>query len=61
MAKVRRDRKIEELKERYGDTGSGYPSDDRTVQFLERWMEKNSELPDCVRKTWGTVERFKNG
>lgn len=58
IAKVRRDRRIEELKEKYGDTGSGYPSDNRTIRFLEKWVRKYSELPSFARKTWKTVERI---
>ncbi len=33
IAKVRRDRRIEELKEKHGETGSGYPADERTIKF----------------------------
>lgn len=60
LAKVRRDRRIEELKSEYGETGSGYPADDRTVKFLERWVEENEELPEIARKTWKTAKRMKS-
>lgn len=61
LAKVRRDKRIEELKDKYGDTGSGYPADDRTIKFLERWIEENEELPEITRKTWKTAKRLKLG
>lgn len=55
VAKVTRDAEISALHERYGNFGSGYPSDPDTVKFLKEWMESNSELPDCVRKSWATA------
>ena len=42
VAKVERDRDIEELREIHGDFGSGYPSDPDTIAFLESWMKSNS-------------------
>ena len=58
IAKVRRDERIEDLKEEYGEIGSGYPSDDRTIRFLESWIGKNKDFPDFVRKSWKTAQRF---
>ena len=60
IAKVRRDERIEELKDEYGETGSGYPSDDRTVDFLKRWTKKHDEYPWFVRKSWKTAQRIKS-
>ncbi len=59
IAKVRRDERINQLKEKYGETGSGYPGDDYTIRFLKKWIKKNEKLPECTRKTWKTVERIK--
>ncbi|MFP4005795.1 MAG: ribonuclease HII [Candidatus Hadarchaeia archaeon] len=59
MAKVRRDGRIEELKEDYGEIGSGYPADERTVRFLEDWIKRKGELPAIARKTWKTAKRMK--
>ncbi len=56
IAKVERDRQVEKLKTEYGDIGSGYPSDPRTVQWLKNWLEKNKDWPECVRKSWVTAE-----
>jgi|Deesub1362B_J571_1020462.scaffolds.fasta_scaffold02424_10 ribonuclease HII len=58
IAKVIRDRKLEMLKQEYGDFGSGYPSDPRTVAFLEEHIGKG--LPPFVRNSWRTLSRFKN-
>lgn len=60
IAKVRRDERIEKLKEEYGETGSGYPSDGRTVQFLKEWMRDHENLPDFARKSWKTAQRIKS-
>ena len=55
IAKVTRDRLIEELKTEFGDIGSGYPSDPATIRFLETYIRKHGEAPSCARKTWKTV------
>jgi ribonuclease HII len=54
VAKVERDARIEALAERYGDVGSGYPSDERTRDFLARYVRDNGELPACARESWST-------
>jgi len=56
IAKVKRDRDIEKLAEKFGDFGSGYPSDVKTQEFLKILMQKG-ELPNFVRKSWNTVKR----
>jgi ribonuclease HII len=55
VAKVRRDQRIAELHRLYGDFGSGYPSDPKTVHFLKDWIAHHDTFPDVVRKTWETV------
>ena len=52
LAKVRRDRRIKELHEKFGDFGSGYLTDPRTVSFLKKWIETHGTLPDFARKSW---------
>jgi ribonuclease HII len=59
IAKVERDRVISQLKKRYGNLGCGYPSDSKTVKFLEDWTTKFGEYPDFVRKSWKTAKRIK--
>jgi ribonuclease HII len=52
VAKVERDREIAELVKAYGDFGSGYPSDPRTIQFLQQCLRKSRDYPSFVRKSW---------
>ena len=58
VAKVERDRFIEELKRKYGDFGTGYPSDPRTVRFVEELIKTHKRIPEFVRKSWGTTKRI---
>ncbi len=58
VAKVVRDLEIRRLRREYGDVGSGYPSDPRTIEFLRRWLEERKELPPIVRKSWKTVRNL---
>ncbi|MCS7133801.1 MAG: ribonuclease HII [Candidatus Caldarchaeum sp.] len=56
-AKVVRDMKIEELKRRVGDFGSGYPSDPKT----RRWLVENMDFDGfsrVVRLGWKTLDRL---
>lgn len=55
LAKVTRDREIEELKRKMGvDFGSGYPSDPKTVSFLEKNWAKHDKI---FRKTWASYKK----
>jgi ribonuclease HII len=56
IAKVTRDSEIKKLYEKYGNFGSGYPADPRTISFLEKLDEK--EFPEIVRIKWSTAERI---
>jgi ribonuclease HII len=58
VAKVMRDQRIAELHQRYGDFGSGYSSDSRTITFLERWVREHGKLPDFARRSWETAQRI---
>jgi ribonuclease HII len=60
IAKVGRDKEIAKLKEKYGDFGSGYPSDPKTITFLRQSLKKFGEYPDCVRKSWKTAKKVKS-
>jgi ribonuclease HII len=55
VAKVCRDRLIEELKEDYGKVGSGYPSDPATIGFLRTYIGTHKSPPPCARASWKTV------
>lgn len=58
LAKVRRDQVIDELTQAYGDLGSGYPSDPKTIRFLERWFDQHGSYPEFARKSWKTLRRI---
>ena len=61
IAKNKRDMIIEQLKKEYrkiGDIGSGYPSDPKTKKFLEKFTY--DEMPEIVRKSWKTVQNYKD-
>jgi ribonuclease HII len=60
IAKVERDREIASLKLEYGNFGSGYLTDEKTMVFLKQLLEKNDEYPSCVRKSWKPAKRAKN-
>ena len=60
IAKDTRDTIIDKLKQKYGDIGSGYPSDKRTTDFLKQWIRKNKKVPYFVRKTWETTKKILN-
>ncbi|MEA3378952.1 MAG: ribonuclease HII [Nanoarchaeota archaeon] len=55
LAKVVRDKKVKELAAKYGDLGSGYPSDPKTQKFLKLNWEK---YPEIFRRTWSSYKRF---
>jgi len=58
VAKVRRDQRIAELHRIYGDFGSGYPSDPKTIHFLKEWIAHHETFPDVVRNTWETASEI---
>ena len=60
IAKVERDREIASLKVEYGDFGSGYLTDGKTMDFLRRLLEKNDDYPSFVRKSWKPAKRAKS-
>jgi ribonuclease HII len=54
IAKVQRDRDVEDLRRRHGDFGSGYPSDPTTRSFFTERIKRGEPLPSYVRKSWKT-------
>lgn len=58
IAKVERDKEIEKLRSKYGDFGSGYAADPKTINFLRKWIEKYGSYPDFVRESWKTVKNI---
>ncbi len=58
IAKVERDRQIAILQEEYGNFGSGYPSDENTINYIK---DINDDFyPPIIRKTWKTFQNIKN-
>ncbi|MBS7628118.1 ribonuclease HII [Candidatus Bathyarchaeota archaeon] len=54
LAKLRRDEVLESYKALYGDFGSGYPSDDATIRFLESYYRTYGKFPEIARLEWET-------
>ena len=63
IAKVERELEISRLKEEFrdsGDFGTGYTSDERTIEWLRAWLKKNREFPEhLVRRSWVTSSMLK--
>jgi len=57
LAKVHRDRIVAELRAIYGDFGSGYCSDHRTIEFIDYWFSEHRESPPFMRASWAPVKR----
>ncbi|MCK5346661.1 MAG: ribonuclease HII, partial [Candidatus Heimdallarchaeota archaeon] len=58
IAKTHRDQIIEQYKQRYGDIGSGYPSDPTTKAYLNAYYKKNRKFPPIVRTWWKTCDNI---
>ncbi len=58
FAKVERDNEIKKLEKKYGNLGSGYPSDPETIDFIKKWLKEKGELPEFARKKWATNQRL---
>jgi ribonuclease HII len=60
IAKVRRDDLIGDLRQEYGDFGSGYMTDPKTMAFLRDWRRKHAEYPPIVRLSWKTIKELED-
>jgi len=59
LAKVIRDRAVKQIQKKIGeDIGSGYPSDEKTINFLEKFIASGKDS-DFIRKKWITYKRLK--
>ncbi len=58
IAKTERDKQIAILQKEYGEFGSGYPSDNTTINYLK--SIKDSNYPIIIRKTWKTFQKIAN-
>jgi ribonuclease HII len=60
IAKVERDREIAELAKKYGDLGCGYPTDPKTISFLQECLKNMGDYPEFVRKSWKPAKKAKD-
>jgi len=60
IAKVERDKEIAALRDAYGDFGCGYPTDQKTISFLQQCLKKLGEYPEFVRKSWKPAKKAKS-
>ena len=60
IAKVHRDQVIEQLHTEYGDFGSGYITDPKTMQFLRSYRRLHDAYPPIVRVSWKTVKEIED-
>ena len=59
IAKTTRDAEVRKIKEEIGqEIGSGYPSDQVTIRFLEEWFSGHGTFPPHTRKSWKTAQRI---
>jgi ribonuclease HII len=59
VAKVRRDAYISRLHKIHGIFGSGYPSDDDTIDFLKGFVDRSESLPSITRLSWATIRNIR--
>ena|SRR5208283_328056 len=60
IAKVTRDSVIANLHLHYGDFGSGYITDPKTIEFLKSWRRTHTEFPPIVRLSWKTIKQIED-
>lgn len=60
IAKVHRDEIIESLHEEYGDFGSGYITDPKTMKFLRDYRRIHDSFPEIVRVSWKTAKEVED-
>lgn len=52
LAKITRDEEIEKIRKVYHNIGSGYPSDEKTMHFIKKWIKLHESSPIFARKSW---------
>ena len=60
IAKVHRDSVIHQLHAEYGDFGSGYITDEKTMNFLRRYRQSHDSYPPIVRLSWRTAKEIED-
>ncbi len=61
IAKVHRDSRIDEIKQEYGEVGSGYAHDPVTCRFLRDYYREHGDFPPIVRRSWKTLRTIVAG
>ena len=57
LAKVKREEEVGNIKRKYGNTGSGYPADPDTKNFIKNNWDK---YPEIFRHSWATYKKYAN-
>src|SRR5262249_14141396 len=52
VAKIIRDRELQEIRKKYRNIGSGYPSDKKTMFFIKKWVRQYKSPPLFARRSW---------
>lgn len=60
IAKSEREAHVDSLRERFGEIGSGYPSDQTTRAFLSRYFGAHGEFPSPTRRSWSTCASIRS-
>jgi len=60
IAKVHRDHVIDQLHAEYGDFGSGYITDPKTMNFLRAYRQSHDSYPPIVRLSWKTATEIES-
>jgi len=58
IAKVERDRALQEIRNVYPEIGSGYPSDSNTMNFIKMWIARYGQAPQFARKSWKPLKNM---
>ena len=58
VAKEERERIVASMHIEYGDFGSGYPSDPKSIDFIRNLVDTGEKLPPIVRRSWESVRRL---
>ncbi len=61
IAKVHRDGRIDEIRQEYGEVGSGYAHDPITCRFLRDYYREHGDFPPVVRRSWKTLKSIVAG
>ena len=60
IAKYHREEEMNRIGGSYeADIGSGYPSDEKTIQFIKEYLKSGGDFPNCTRESWDTARRIK--